>query len=260
MQLALNARNRPATWAGPVVLFGLAAAMLAWMIAPVIGQGVSLGRDLDLYLDATRRLLAGGSFYRPEQIAGPYAIAMGDVLYPPSTIPLFVPFLWLPGFLWWAVPLGIIAAVVWSWRPSPLGWAVIAVCLTFPNSVALVLNGNPVMWAAAGVAIGTRTGWGYALALLKPTVAIVGLLGVRDRRWWLVAALGLAVGLPFAGLWPDYVTTLGNVRGSSLLYSLGDLPFVLVPVIAWIGRARPSLTWSGWRRRCHHRHTSRIIP
>src|SRR5688500_15477068 len=57
--------------------------------------------DFDLYLNATRRWLAGGSYFEPYQLAGPYAIRMGDVLYPPNVLLLLIPFTVLPAILWW---------------------------------------------------------------------------------------------------------------------------------------------------------------
>jgi hypothetical protein len=34
-------------------------------------------------MDATRRWLGGGPFYLPEQVAGPYFLDWGAILYPP---------------------------------------------------------------------------------------------------------------------------------------------------------------------------------
>ena len=48
------------------------------------------GIDYTLYMDATRRWLAGGSFFEPYQLAGPYPLQMGDVLYRADALPLFV--------------------------------------------------------------------------------------------------------------------------------------------------------------------------
>ena len=49
------------------------------------------GKDVALYRDAASRWLAGGPFYEPRQLAGPYEVAHGDILYPPVGLWLFVP-------------------------------------------------------------------------------------------------------------------------------------------------------------------------
>jgi hypothetical protein len=40
--------------------------------------------------------------------------------------------------------------------------------------------------------------------------------------------------------WFRYVSALQNLESPGLVYSLGDLPLLLVPVIAWVAR-RPSV-------------------
>lgn len=228
-------------WPLAVVLFALAAAQAASVILPAIGQTISVGRDLELYVDATRHWLAGGQFYPARQLAGPYEIAFGDILYPPYVLVLLIPFTVLPSVLWWVIPLAILIAVVVSWRPSVLALAVIAVCSTFPNTIALVLNGNPVLWASAAIALGTRFGWPAVLAAIKPSVAFVALIWVRRRSWWIAAAAGVAVSILFVPLWPDFVTAIRNAHAPfGLLYSLSDLPFMLIPVVAWLGTTRVS--------------------
>ena len=63
------------------------------------------GVDFLLYRDAAARWLAGGPYFEPYQLAGPYPITAGDVLYPPVALWLFVPFTVLPAVLWWAIPI-----------------------------------------------------------------------------------------------------------------------------------------------------------
>ena len=50
------------------------------------------GVDFTLYRDVTIRWLGGGPYFEPYQLAGPYQISAGDVLYPPVALWLFVPF------------------------------------------------------------------------------------------------------------------------------------------------------------------------
>ncbi len=78
--------------------------------------------DYRLYMDATERWLRGGPFYEPYQLAGPYTISAGDILYPPVALWLFVPLSFLPACMWWLVPLGATGdgrVVVAARLPSP---------------------------------------------------------------------------------------------------------------------------------------------
>ena len=46
--------------------------------------------------------------------------------------------------------------------------------------------------------------------------------------------------LPFGSMWADWVTTLVNSTGGGLLYSTLEVPMLLIPLVAWLGRARSS--------------------
>jgi len=219
-----------------VFLYLAAIAQAAFVIAPVIGHSIPFGGDLDIYLGATQRFLAGGSFYPPEQLAGPYQIATGVILYPPTTVPLFAAFTVLPRILWWAVPIGITACVVVRFRPSAFGWAIIAVCLTYANSIGLLVHGNPAIWVSAALALATFDRWVAAFVLLKPSLAPLAAIGIRDVRWWLVVAVPAIASLALLPLWHDYLVSLTNLRGAGIDYSLGDVPLVIVPLVAWATR------------------------
>jgi hypothetical protein len=198
-------------------------------------------------MDATRRFLAGGTFYESWQLTGAYGPDALPILYPPQAIVLFAPFTVLPGFVWWAIPLVTIVAIVAWHRPGPLVWPLLALCVWWPATMIKILTGNPVMWAAAGVALGTVWRWPAAFALVKPSLLPFALIGVRDRRWWLVAAAGA---LPFAWMLPEYLRVLGNFQ-SGLGYSIQEVPLLLVPLLAWLGSTRvgppPSLPFRVWR-------------
>ena len=56
----------------------------------------AFGIDFVLYRDVAARWLETGVFYEPHQLAGPYEVAHGDVLYPPVGLWLFVPFTVVP--------------------------------------------------------------------------------------------------------------------------------------------------------------------
>ena len=213
-----------------IVLFPIADFLNAAAKPNFNGYGAI---DFDLYLNATRRWLAGGSFFEPYQLAGPYAIRMGDVLYPPNVLLLLIPFTVLPAILWWAIPLGVTAWAVWRLQPAPVSWPFIAFCLFWPPFVARAVAGNPIMWALAFLALGCLYKWPAALVLIKPSLFPFALVGIRNRSWWIALLIGIAVSLPFAGMWIDWVRVLVNSTEGGLLYSLQDVPILLLPIIAW---------------------------
>jgi len=242
-----------------VGLFTTAALLVAitwvfWSLAFALQPawlGRSFGIDFGIYMQALDRWLATGEWYQARQLAGPYAIALGDVLYPPVLIVLLLPFKILGGIAWAMVPLAILSWSVWRHRPRLWAMALILLCVAWPYTPAKFVFGNPVIWAAAALALATGSGalarWPAAFVLLKPTVAILGLFGARDRRWWLaVLALGL-VSLVFLEPTLQYPQVLIDARTNpidgrgGLLYSLQELPLLAIPLLAWLGaRDRPS--------------------
>ncbi len=220
-----------------IVFLGLSVAQ--WSQFLLGGGGDNIGVDYILYRDAAARWVQGAGFYLPHQLAGPYVIAHGDVLYPPPILVLLLPFLVLPAVLWWAIPLGITLAMVLAYRPSGPAWLAIAVCLWFPITGVKILHGNPGLWFMAAIALGTRWAWPSALVLLKPTVAPFALIGIRRRGWWLGLAGLAAVSMLFLPMWPDYITDLRNSQTEGgILYNLNEYPMLAIPAFAWLGRRR----------------------
>jgi hypothetical protein len=215
-------------------------AILASIIPTLIVSGPTLGGHLDvdrvLYVGAAERWLDGGYFYLPYQLAGPYPVIAGDVLYPPIALWLFVPFTVLPAALWWAIPLGVTAWVVWRLQPAPPTWPLLALCAAVPPTVVKVGTGNPVIWAMAAMAIGVMTAGPAVFALIKPSLFPFALWGVRQRRWWAWLAAFVVLSLPFGSMWADWLTALLNSRGGGFLYSIQEAPMLALPVIAWLGR------------------------
>jgi hypothetical protein len=215
-----------------------------------------VGVDFDLYRDVTTRWLHGGPFFEPYQIAGPYDIRAGDVLYPPVALVLFVPFAVATGasgatgataliaalaaIAWWAVPIAITAAVAWRLRPQPATWPLIALCVANPTTLLKIWTGNPVIWAMAAMALAVVGGSRFAapFVLLKPSLAPFALVGIRRRSWWVGLVVLAALCLPFGGLWGDWVASIVNSRGGGLLYSALEIPMLLLPLVAWLGRTR----------------------
>ena len=77
------------------------------------------------------------------------------------------------------------------------------------------------------------------LVLLKPTLVPFALVGCRHRSWWVGLGVLALVSVPFAAMWLDYVTVVQNARDpNGLMYSLNQVPTVMIPVVAWLGSSR----------------------
>ena len=225
-----------------------------WAIAPVIGIAVTItvttvliwdhiwfqrGTDWAFYLIQARRFLDGGGFYEPHQLAGAYSFSSGvDNVYPPPALLLFLPFVVLPGPLWWIVPLGILAAVVVSYRPAPWAWPLIAICCLAPRTQQIVMWGNTTMWIAAFVGLGLRFSWPSVLVLVKPLFAPLALIGFRRRSWLLGLAGFGVVNVVMLAMWVEYVGVWRNAGRTwpSLGYAPADAVMVSIPIIAWLAR------------------------
>ena len=192
--------------------------------------------DWIIYRDAAQRWLAGGSYFLPYQLAGPYPVVEVEVLYPPVALILFAPFAYLPSVVWAIVPVTVTAWLIWTSRPSPIGWLVILFLLTFPqwrpmsDAMDVIGNGNPVLWLAMFVALAARYPVFGSFAWFKPTPLLLpfGLVGIRSRAWWAGLALLALACVAFGALWLDYARVLENARGLGPLYGLKNLPLVLL--------------------------------
>jgi hypothetical protein len=195
------------------------------------------GADYDFFVSVASRWLHTGEFYAAHQLAGPYEAAINvDTLYPPFALFLFLPFVWAPAFLWWAIPLAIIVWSVARWRP--VYWVVpfLALMVWWPRTQSIIVWGNTGMWIAAFVALGLRVhGAAAALILVKPSLGPFALIGLRSRAWWAIALVMALVSLPMLR---DYLTAITNNIGDfpGLDYSVQDIPFIAIPVIAWMAR------------------------
>jgi len=242
-------RSDPARWS--TSLAWLAAAAIAAVLVAELYLGFTirpsafssgLGFDYNLYMEAASRFLQGGSFYLPYQVAGPYDVVAREILYPPISLALLIPFTALPAVLWWAIPLGLTAAVAVWHRPSPWGWALILALLALPAPVPWALGsivaGNPAMWAMALLAAGTRWDWPSVFVLLKPSLLPFAFFGARSRSWRLALVVLVLASLFLLPLDLEYISVLQNARGVGLFYSASNLPLMLIPLVAWLARRR----------------------
>ena len=138
------------------------------------------------------------------------------------------------------LPIGAVVYAAIRHRPQPVVWPAIALCLWFPGTVVILVAGNPVMLMIGALALGTIWAWPSVLMLVKPTLVPFALFGIWRRSWWMALGVMAAVSLPFGGAWADYVTVLLNARSPlGLLYNLGQVPTMLLPLVVWAGRPRP---------------------
>jgi hypothetical protein len=239
--LALLARRG---WASTAVLLATLDAgvwLMGWRIF-----NPDWGTDYRIHVAAAARWLETGSPFFPIQLNGPYELALvhpDPILYPPTILPLFAAFTVLPALLWWAIPIAIVAGIVAYRRPSWIQLVVIALLVAWPQSIVALGVGNPVMWIAAALALGTVVPGFSPLVFLKPSLAPLALWNVHRRGWWLGLAVLVLVSIPFGALWGEWLTALFNARQSQgLFYSAYQVPLLLiplVPVVRWPERLLP---------------------
>jgi hypothetical protein len=241
-------------WARPAlicltVLFGVLGLYVAIRRLGVFLKLGVLGVDHSMFMDFGRRWLEGGTIYLPYQLAGPYAYDVGSgrmdvatmpALYPPIVGPVFAAWRVLPAILWWAIPLAILAYAIVRWRPALWAWPVMLATLIWPNTADSLWAGSSNLWIVAGVAGGLLWGWPAAIVAFKPSLAPFILIGVWRRSWWLAVALIAMLAVLLLPEWERYVTVLQNLVSPGGLYSLGDLPLLFVPLLAWFAQRRPA--------------------
>ena len=230
-------RLRPLFVGLTVVLLALSAIEFVVLFGIIDAQN-AVGADLAYYQFVARRWLDTGVYYTASQLSGPFVVqTQVDNLYPPHALYLFVPFVYLPAILWWLVPLGINVWVVWWCRPAAWGLPILAAIVLFPKTPNQIIYGNTDMWIAAAIAAGVRWGWPSTLVSFKPSLAFFALIGIRSRAWW-IAVGGIAVAsLPLLSLWLLYPTVMRN-SSAQFTYSLSNLPFFCLPLVAWITSTR----------------------
>jgi hypothetical protein len=235
---------------GLTVAFATAAAAIGIARYDAFAARGLVAIDYRMFVEFGHRWATTGSIYAPYQLIGPfrYDVAAGTTnvaampaLYPPLVGPVFWLLGLLPAFLWWAVPVVVLAVSVRGARAWT--WPLLAAVACLPQVPSLFIVGGSSMWVLAGLALGVREGWPVLVVALKPTLAPFALVGVRHRSTWIGAGLLLAVSLLMLPEWLRYVTVIRNLESPSLAYSFGDLPPVAAVLLA---------VWSAvWRRSSH---------
>lgn len=237
MNADLIQRLRP-VWFGLTVVFLVLAVVGAIVLYQIIDDQDAVGVDLVYFQFVAQRWLDTGVYYTPDQLSGPFQVeTLVSNLYPPHALYLFIPFLFLPAILWWVIPLAVIAYVVWWCRPAMWSWPFLAFIVLFPKTFSVITYGNSDMWVAAFIAGGVRWAWPAALVTFKPSLLFFSVIGIGSRRWW-IAALALAlVSLPLIDPWLEYPRVVMH-SSAKPWYSFGGLPFLVLPVVAWLGSTR----------------------
>lgn len=219
---------------GVVLVFAGAAFVELWNAQVYLGN---VGEDYAFYVSLGRRWLETGLLYGDRQLTGlPYHVEINiDNLYPPPAVLLFAAFVFLPWFLWYLVPIGLIGLVLWRARPADWTWPLIALCLLWPRTQGSFIVGNSDLWSAAFVAAGVLWAWPSVLGLFKPAFAPFALIGIRHGSWWIGLAVAAVTALLFAGYWPQYFVAATN-WDLPLSRSIANTPLLLIPVLAWLGR------------------------
>jgi hypothetical protein len=226
--------DRRILWIGISVIILVIAAWEAVYLWGYIDSQDAIGDDPDFYVSVAQRWLDTGVYYTERQLSGPYAtITQVDNLYPPHALYLFVPFVYLPRILWWLIPLGIMGYVIWRLRPVPWSWPLLALIVALPKTVSATIYGNSDLWIGAAAAAGIAWSWPGVLATFKPSLIYFALIGIRSVHWWFTAAILMVLSLPLLPLWLEYPRVLLNNTSAGFLYSLGNLPFMLLPLVAW---------------------------
>ncbi|MGP1673947.1 MAG: hypothetical protein ACTS8Z_01875, partial [Candidatus Limnocylindrales bacterium] len=224
-----------------VVLGVLFVAETIFLFRDIDGQQ-AIGTDLDYYRFVADRWLQTGVYYTPEQLAGPYVVqTQVHNLYPPHALYLFVPFLYLPDVLWWAVPLAVVGYVVWWCRPVAWAWPLLLLIMVFPKTPAQILFGNSDMWITCFIAMAVRWSWPGVLMTFKPSLGFFAGIGILSRSWWIALVVLIVASLPLLSLWLEYPTIARN-SSAQLTYSFQNLPFFLLPVVAWLTSSRRGRT------------------
>jgi hypothetical protein len=220
------------------------AAVEAVLVARAVEGGWHgpVGQDFDLYLGFAKNWLDGEGWYLPEQLLGPYVIEdVNGNVYPPVLLYLLIPFaIGAPAFLWWAIPIGLIALTLSRNRPEPWAWALLAFVFVYPRTWTLLVVGNPSLWAMAFAVTGVAWGWPAVGAGLKLTLSPLALIGLHRRSWWAAAGLALLTALPFGVTWTEYAAVISNTGSSrGFAYVMGEWPIAIALVaVALSGKKR----------------------
>jgi hypothetical protein len=217
----------------------LAVALCAFVAISTIVIFAPVGRtfaDWLTYVHAVERLLAGVPIYPAEQLTGPYVLVNATHIgyaYPPSSVPLFIPFASYPVGLvaWLTLNVGALVTGLYAvlrhelGRVRPLEFAIVLFGLAFLRGYADgVAFGNASVGVAGLLAwcwvigrgrtsVGVLAGLGGTIKLVPGTAVFWATRETFPRVLLTVLLVGGAlalVTLPLVGIqsWLDYVKAL----------------------------------------------------
>lgn len=244
------------------LIVAMAGAICAIVVVSTIIGFAPVGRtfaDWLTYVHAVDRVTSGAPIYAPEQLAGPYVlvgVTLYGYAYPPSSVPLFLPFSSYPiGLVLWltlnagALLTGLYAILRTELRRhARVEFAVVLVALAF-------LRGFPegVAFGNASVAMAGLFAWAWVIGRGKAAVGAFAGIGATiklvpgvlvfwsDRRDLarVVAVTAAVAGglfvltLPFVGIasWLDYVRALSLSQPACGAEPPVSLACILQPVV-----------------------------
>lgn len=218
------------------LLFALSAAGVAWLViqyvvARQMGMFPIPAGDIVLWDRTGDALRAGMSPYFIPATNDPF-------FYAPPIAVLVAAVTWLPMEV---VNVGTTVLAVLALRLIAGSWRGAGIACAFPLVVFAVVDGNFNLLIAASLVLAARGDPRLAVvtAMLKLSPALL----IRDwRRTVPVAAVALAISIPWIGLWPEWIGHL--VRAYGVPYG----PQVPVPFLMRIAIALPLLFGRPWMR------------
>lgn len=215
----------------------LAIAMCAFVTISTIVIFAPVGRtfaDWLTYVHAVERLLAGAPIYPPEQLTGPYVlvnVTLFGYAYPPSSVPLFIPFASYPVGLvaWLTLNVGALITGLYAilrhelGRVRPLEFAVVLLGLTFLRGFA-----EGVAFGNASVGVAGLLAWCWVIGRGRTPVGVLAGIGGTIKL-----VPGMVVFWATRETFPRVLLTVVVVGGALALVTLP-----LVGIQSWFDYAR----------------------
>lgn len=251
------------------VVLALAAVICAYTVIATMVVSAPIGRtfaDWLTYVHAVERLLSGRPIYPPEQLSGTYVLVGVTLIgyaYPPSSVPLFIPFASYPIGLWaWlTLNVGLLLTGLYAilgrelGRVRPLEFAAVLLGLAFLRGF-----GEGVSFGNASVGLAGLFAWCWVIGRGRTPIGFLSALGATIKLvpgtliFWsnrqtfprvllttLTVGIALVVlTLPLVGIesWVDYMKALSLSEPACAVDSTpNSIACVLKPVLG-IGGAK----------------------
>ncbi len=245
------------------VVLVLAAAVCAYVVIATMLVSAPIGRtfaDWLTYVHTVERLLSGAPIYAPEQLSGTYVLVGVTLIgyaYPPSSVPLFIPFASYPLGLvaWLTLNAGLLITGLYAilrrelGRVRPLEFAAVLLGLAFLRGFSEGVSFGNASVGLAGLfawcwvvgrgrtPIGLLSGLGATIKLIPGSLIFWATPRTFPRVLITALAVGLALAvltLPFVGIdsWVDYVKALSYSEPACAVDSTpNSIACILKPVV-----------------------------